>query len=85
MRGFLIPEKGPTDINDVTGFSVYVSVGRWAGVGGGIDGALLRVTLGWVGIGVGLFDLERFLGMLARKLRDDGLMREAAVLSEETS
>lgn len=81
MKGILIPEKKPADVDDIRGFSLYVSIGKWAGIGGGVDGFLLRLTAGWVSIGVGLFDLERFLGMLARKLEEDGLVDPAAKLS----
>lgn len=80
MKGWFVPKKKPTDSDDIRGLSVYVSVGKWAGIGGGVDGGMLRICLGWVGVGIAAFDLERFLGMLASKLEADGLIRESGRL-----
>ncbi len=71
MRGILI-KKTPADAPmDWPGISVYFVIGRWGGIGGGIDGGILRMCLGWLGIGLCGFDLERFLGALSRQIQKD--------------
>jgi len=50
------------------GFTFYIVAGSYGGFGWRKDGKLFRLCLGWVAVGVGLFDLENLLGTVAKHL-----------------
>lgn len=71
MKAIFKPREKDTaeSLEDCAGFSAYVVFGRYGGFGGGVDGSVLRITLGWVAFGFAAVDLERFFGLLSRRLQ----------------
>lgn len=68
----------------MSGFSLYFCVGRYGGWRFVKDGPALRITLGWVGVAILFFDLERYVGGVHRILSEQNrtVAEQAKVISE---